>query len=337
MKKIVSIISLILLAGIIVVGGIFLFKSSNIESVEIVGDVQTIYFVGSTNEVNFNDAELKITYKNGNVKLKKIEKKLVSVSNFSTSIANKGTMKITYKSQTLDVDYAVVNTGLYYLSNKVVKSYNGSRIETSNSDTMTAGVNSYNVDKTTSTEMIYFDTDGSCDYYVRSSSTSEWYMDDGYFNKAFYYQIVGDKINAHLGDDTIYSLVATFTTDGDLTLTTVEKNYYNSTEFLKSTVDRTFVHYEMKGNRTINENNITVTPDSISFKKGSTYSSSGVKIYVKVNFVNDNFLKTVYVRFNESMLLSEKEIITSSLTTVSLTARCFYNGVRFDFDYSVVA
>ena len=80
MKKVFSIIIMFLIVVGFVVAGVFLFKNSNIQSVEIIGNVQTIYFVGSTNDVNFNDAEIKIVYKNGSVKIKKLDKNLVTVS-----------------------------------------------------------------------------------------------------------------------------------------------------------------------------------------------------------------------------------------------------------------
>ena len=98
MKKFISILSACLLAGLVAFLGITLFRTSNVESIEIVGQVQTIYFVGSTNDVNFNNADLKITYADGSVKLKKLDKKLVRVNNFSTSVQNNGIMKITYNS-----------------------------------------------------------------------------------------------------------------------------------------------------------------------------------------------------------------------------------------------
>ena len=124
MRKFIAIVSVILIVGLIAILGVQLVKSANVESIEIVGDIQTIYFVESTSDVNFNDADLKITYKDGSVKIKKLTKKLVSVKNFNTSVVNNGTMKITYKSTTIDVGYAVVWTGLYYLNSEKVEVYN---------------------------------------------------------------------------------------------------------------------------------------------------------------------------------------------------------------------
>ena len=58
MKKIMPIISVFLVAGLITFLGFMIFRTSNIESVEIVGDIQTVYFVDSTNTVNFNESKL---------------------------------------------------------------------------------------------------------------------------------------------------------------------------------------------------------------------------------------------------------------------------------------
>lgn len=341
MKKFIAIVSVILIVGLIAILGVQLVKSANVESIEIVGDIQTIYFVESTSDVNFNDADLKITYKDGSVKIKKLTKKLISVKNFNTSVVNNGTMKITYKSTTIDVGYAVVWTGLYYLNSEKVEVYNGTSISTVNLGPYIAGVNNMNQDKTTSTEMIYFGANGVCNYYLRSSTTSSWYMDDGEFDKSYYYQIVGNAINVHLGDRGVYKMYAIFSKDGELSLTTVEREFVTETsEFLRTRSERSFSHYEMKGNRTISEGSITVVEKNgrqIEFKKNSKFSDSDLNIYLKVNFANDSFLKTVYVRFNESMFVSDKEFSTVVVTPSSLSATCFYGGVRFELEYKVVS
>lgn len=336
MKKIIPIISVFLVACLITYLGFLIFRTSNIESVEIVGDVQTVYFVDSTNTVNFNDANLKVTYKDGSVKLKKLSYDLVSVKNFTTSVANNGTMKITYKSKTLDMSYSVIWTGLYFLSEKTSHTYSGGeKITSTKSGPYVAGVTETNQDKTTSIEMIYFDEKGFCDYYTRTSSTATWYMDDGEFNKSFYYKIEGNSIKAYLGENRTYVLQTNVTNDGELTLISTEKNYVENQDvsFLKSSVDRTFEHYEMKGNRTLEKGDIEVYCSSpIVFDKNSKFSDSDLKIYLNVTYKNDSFLKNVYVRFTESMLQSfSTEVVTPSGTS----ATCVYNGVYFELIYSV--
>lgn len=336
MKKVISIISVCLAIAGIAILGVILFKTSKVKSIEIVGNVQTIYFVDSTNEVNFNDAELKITYNDGSVKLSKLDKKLVSVKNFNTSVENSGIMKISYKSLTIDVAYAVVCKGMYYLSEKIDENYNGSSVETINSGTLVAGLDENNNDITSSTEMIYFGDDGICDYYSRTSSSADWYADNGYYDSEFYYKISGDTIIAHLGDDKVYNLVAQVSDDGKLSLASVQRTYVEgSNEFLKTRVSREFIHYEMKGNRTITTDDVSVCcEENIEFAKNSKFEESVLNIYLKVNYTNDNFLKTVYVRFTEEMF-ADNEFTTLVPTPSTIKAKCYYNGVKFYLEYAV--
>lgn len=342
MKKIIAIISALLITGILVFFGITLFKSANVETIEIVGDVQTVYFVNSSNAVNFNDADLKITYKDGTVKLKKLTKDLVKVKNFNTSVVNNGIMKITYKSNTIDVGYSVVFTGLYYLSDYERQSYDASSssLVPKTSATYICGVDSKtNVDKTTTKEMIYFHSDGSCDYYSRTTSLSNWFMDDGYYNKSFNYSIGGNNVYVNLGDEK-RTFTTSFSNDGELSLVSVDKVYVDETssdpEFLQSKTTRVFKHYEMKNDRTFGTEDISVTPSDIRFKRNSEFSDSTQKIYIKVNYTNDTFLSTVYVRFNETMFYDKFDTkFDTSLSETQTYKRCKYNGVFFTLYYTV--
>ena len=225
-------------------------------------------------------------------------------------------------------------TGLYYLEEETQYTYNGSSVSKSNQGPFVAGVDSLNNDKTTAKEMIYFYNDGKCDYYSRASSTGTWYLDDGHTNNEFYYEVSGDK---HLGKYKTYTLQAQMSNDGALSLVSTENNYVSGSSFLKSRIERHFEHYEMKGIRSFGENNISVySPNGeIKFKKGSKFEFSGQVIYLKVNYVNDNFLKTVYVRFNLSMLSSKG--FDTSFVQVSSYEYGFYKGVRFMIKYSVYA
>ena len=340
MKKIIPIISTILAVGMIVFVAILIFRTSNVDTVEIVGDIQTIYFVDSTNTVNFNEASLKVTYKDGSVKMKKLSYDNVSVKNFSTAVANNGVMKLTYKSKTIDVGYTVICTGMYYLSEKTNHTFNGTSITSNTSGPYIVGVNNSNQDKTTTLEMIYFNKDGSCDYYSRTSSSGNWYMDDGYYDKTFYYKIEGDSINVHLGENKIYSLKSKVTNDGKIKLVSTENIVVSNgnVSFTKEIIDRTFEYYEMKGNRTIERGDIEIISNKnpITVLKNSKFSDNNLDIYLKVNYKNDNFLKSVYVRFNESMFVSDKEFETSVSTISTTSARCFYDGIYFELIYKVV-
>lgn len=337
MKKIISIVLIVLAVGLIAFFSVTLIKSSNVEAIEIVGEIQTIYFVDSTNDVNFNEAELKITYKDGTVKVKPLSAKLVDVSFFSTSVENNGTMKISYKSKEIDVGYSVISKGLYFLSGKTTKSYNGTTIDEINSGDLVAGVNANGVDITTSEEMIYFGDDGVCDYYYKANvnGSKNWVLINGYNNKDYYYKISGDTINVHLGEQRVLNMVANHPKQGSFTLDCVENKYAEgSNDFIKSKTSMSFSYYNMKGNRTFNTVSV-YCPETISFAKNSKFSDSSLDIYLVVNYVNDSFMKTVYVKFNETMFNTENEFNTSTVTSTKRKAKCHFNGVQFELAYTV--
>lgn len=339
MKRIISILLIVLcLAGIGVLG-FFVFRNTNIETIEVVGNMQTVYFVNQTIDVNFADAKLKVTYKDGTTKLLDLDKDLVKVKNFSTSVTNNGLMKIVYKSQTIDVKYSVIYNGLYYLSNIETARVNGSAVDSSK-NTYTAGLNSSGADKTTSVEMIYFYTDGVCDYYSRSSSSASWYVDDGHVDSRFNYTIVGDTIKVNLGEGKSYDIKASFSENGTLTLHNEVCEYFdnNHKDFLKSKVSRTFNFYEMKTDRVVNSVVVSGYSDTnpLVFEVSDTYETSGKTINLKVTYKNDAFLNTVYVRFNTSMLANKQGFNTSFVHEVS-QARGYYKSIQFSIYYKVIA
>ena len=61
MKKLISIFLISLCVVGVGVLGFFIFRSKNIDSIEIVGDMQTVYFVNETTDFNFNKAKLKVS------------------------------------------------------------------------------------------------------------------------------------------------------------------------------------------------------------------------------------------------------------------------------------
>ena len=178
---------------------------------------------------------------------------------------------------------------------------------------------------------------GVCDYYSRETSTSEWYADIGYYNDKFYYNISGDTLNVHLGKDRVYNFEVAFSNDGELSLACVDKSYVTeNSEFLSKKTTRNFKHYEMKGNRTITKDDVSVyCKDEIVFAKNSKFEDSELEIFVKVTYKNDGFLKTVYVRFTESMF-GENDFTTAYVTPSTTRAKCYYNGIRFYLEYKVV-
>jgi hypothetical protein len=341
MKRIISILLIVLCVSALGLGCYFLFRKNNVESIEVVGDMQTIYFVNETTDVNFNQSKLKVTYKDGTSKLFDLSYDLVKVKNFSTSVVNDGLMKLVYKSHEINVKYQVVYSGLYYL--KTIESSNvvGSSVNSSTNNYV-AGLNeSTGADKTTAVEMIYFYNDGFCDYYTRTSSTASWYMDDGHCDNRFNYSILGNKIIVNLGTEKKYEITASFSSEGVLSLNNVECEYFdeNHTDFLKSKIERTFAFYEMKTERVVNSVSVNGygSNNPVQFEVSDTYESSGHKLVLKVDYKNDNFLKTVYVRFHTSMLIEKQGFNTNGVIHSAIAARAFYKSIGFNIYYTVIA
>lgn len=341
MKKIISILLIVLCLAGIGVFGFFVFKKNNIETIEVVGDMQTLYFVNQATDVNFANSKLKVTYKDGTTKLFDLDKDLVTVKNFSTSVTNNGVMKIVYKSQTIDVNYSVIYNGLYYLQTIETAEVNGSDVN-STSNSYTAGLNASGVDKTTATEMIYFYNDGACDYYTRTSSSASWYVDDGHCDTRFKYTIVGDTLKVSLGDSKTYDIKASFSETGTLTLHNEVCEYFdnNYTDFLKSKVSRTFSFYEMKTDRVVNS--VTVSgvgseSNALTFEVNDTYEECGKTVVLRVSYKNDAFLSTVFVRFNTSMLADKQGFNTSAVTLVPNQIRGYYKSIQFSVYFIVNA
>lgn len=338
MKRIISILLVVLcLAGIGVLG-YFLFRKNNIETIEVVGNMQTVYFVNQTTDVNFADSKLKVTYKDGTTKLFDLDNDLVKVKNFSTSVTNNGIMKIVYKSQTIDVKYSVIYNGLYYLSTLETAKVNGSIVDSSKS-TYFAGLNSSGSDKTTAVEMIYFYNDGACDYYTRTNSSASWYVDDGHNDTTFKYTIVGDTIKVNLGTEKTYDIKANLSENGTLTLHNEVCEYFDEdyTDFLKSKTSRTFSYYEMKTDRVVNTVTVSGYSESspLVFEVNETYETCGETINLKVVYKNDAFLNTVYVRYNNSMLASKQGFNTTFVHETS-QVRGYYKSVPFTIYYKVI-
>ena len=213
MKKIITIILIVAcLAGIGVLGYV-IFRSKNIESVAIEGQMQSLYFVNETTTPNFDDAKLVVTYKNGNIKKLDITSKNVKVDDFSTSLKSHGTMKITYKSQTVEKDYDVIESGLYYISKEAEKTADTSYNPSSTPD---IALNEANI-------MFYLSSDGVLQYYSRKFSGNYWCLNDGAYDENYYYEIKGDTLVVNFlkanGDKDSYNIKANYDDNGELTLT----------------------------------------------------------------------------------------------------------------------
>ena len=119
MKKMIVIFLIILCSCGIAYVGYLIFRSKNIDKVELVGKIQTVYVVGD--EIDYEDAKLKVTYKNGNIKMIDLDSKSVDIEYFSTSVETNAKMNILYKSETIEVEYNVLRKGAYYLNSSETK------------------------------------------------------------------------------------------------------------------------------------------------------------------------------------------------------------------------
>ena len=111
MKKFILIFLVVVCLGGIGYLGYVIFNAKSIKTVEIAGNMQTLYIVGE--DIDFQDAQLKVTYKNGDIKMVDLNEKNVDVTLFSTSLQTHGKMKLIYKSEILEVEYDVIGQGLY--------------------------------------------------------------------------------------------------------------------------------------------------------------------------------------------------------------------------------
>ena len=168
MKRFILFILTIALLGGIGYTGYVIFSSKNISKVEIEGNVQTIYLLNETDTPDFQDAKLKITYKSGDVKyldMATIGEK-ITVDKFTTSLEASETMKITYKSQLITIDYKVIKSGLYYMSFKESTTSTGSK--STQRYTISKTQNFYNLGE-----------DGVLKYYHYDGNKGKWFLYDG--------------------------------------------------------------------------------------------------------------------------------------------------------------
>lgn len=319
MKKIIIIfLSILCLCG---VGyfGYLAFSAKNIKSVEIAGKMQTLYVAGD--KLDFEDADLKITYKNGDVKMLKMKDAKLKVTQFSTSTATEDahrTMKITYKSYTIDVDYDVIKGGLYYLSSE---SYYvpGRENDPEQID--------YN--KATTSKYFYLRSGGECDYYFRDDS--KLYMHDGSYDSDYNYTISGDTLVLTLGEDKA-NFKANYNADGTMRIVSTKTNT-DDNGMVTSRVDNYYTQMSMRTDLVVK----SATHEQISayyFKRNETIATrtSEPKILLEVKYTNNDFASTVYVFVSDEMIVKGLDTSKAQYTTV---AYGYYKENEFRIFYEV--
>ena len=311
MKKVL--LFLIAIALIIGVGyfGYTVLNSKNIESIEIEGNMQTLYLLDEASTPNYQDAKLKITYKNGSTKYKNLAEAGVTCDKFTTSIEKfEDEMVLTYKSVMISVKYTVVQPGMYYLS-----AYN--KATTSGS-----------VDKqytlSTTNSFYYIDKGGVLKYYAKEDITlsngtvNAWVLYDGSVIKSYRYEVVDDRIDIYLGEDEVAYSIKTSRPAGNI-ITSSENEEVNDSGLTVKKETYTFTHYDVLTNLSVKTDSVALvcnytsdTPQSpkyLAFRRNQTIKSSGHKIYLTVSYNNYlvysdsvKLLKDVYVYVDDAMV-----------------------------------
>lgn len=176
MKKVFILLMAVALVCGVVFLGIFIFNSTTVTKIEIEGEMQQIYLSGD--EICFGDAKMIVTYQNGTMKKMDMNGK-VTVSSFSTAGHGSyfGTMNITYKNQTLKVDYSVIDKTSYEIKDLTIS---GKK------------------------RIIDFKDNGICRYF--EIENGKYFVRDGNKDSLYNYEIIGDKIKINLGSGDFYYL-----------------------------------------------------------------------------------------------------------------------------------
>ncbi len=319
---------LIVLAAALTIGVVFLgfviFGASNVKEIELVGNMQQIYFVGD--DISYGDAKLKVTYQNGSSKLIEPNGNL-KVSLFSTSGHGKyhGTMKLTYKSQTIEVDYSVLDRTSYIVASEKKK-------------TATTTTTLYNSTK----RIIDFGEGGSLRYFEIKSG--EYFMHDGSYDRLYYYEIIGDTIYAHLGDENVYE-ITTHVDGNELLISAITKHYSNAnpeivdyhieTKFTTTNLIKTNNTSEKKTDLVIKTDKCKFDIDTsgnnywiVEIPKNKTIDDSG--LYLRVDYDNGEIY---YVYITQSMLVGN---FNECLDNESFNISGFYESRKFTLFYRLI-
>ncbi len=326
MKKVLLILlSVCCMLGVAYLGYI-IFSATSVESFEILGEIQTLYVANECIEPDFQDAEIKVKYKNGTIKVYKLTNKRVDVTSFSTAEAGHKTMRIFYKGCEIQVEYDVVNSGLFYNSS--------SFIEESSALPTTYTMNNSPI-------MFFIRKNGELEYYYRNSSNV--YMHDGYYDKSYRFEIVSNTMNVYLGtEEPTLKLISNYNEEGTFSL-----KYVNRTEGVGtySTSVRIYkFHENFKTNRVVSSVTPVVDgstdPNAIAvFSRYQTIKSNGT-ILLKVQYANDYYLKTIYVHMVDEMLFNKESFNTQDIKGSSYMSASYGSTERdvkhFNIYYKVV-
>lgn len=325
MKKILLMVFLVgLTIGLVYVGYV-IFGATNVKEIEIVGNIQQIYFVGD--ELNFGDAKLKVTYQNGSSKMIEMNNNnSIGVSMFSTFGYGKyyGTMKIAYKNQVADVDYTVIDRAAYIINSEVKYT--------------TAGAVSIRSD---SKKIIDFKENGKLKYF--EIKDNKYFVNDGEYDDLYFYEIKGDTIFAHIGKDKTYEIKA-IKKDNGISVEATSKHYSTShTDIVEYVIETKFQTTNLiktnnnKQDKTelevmFDKSNFTYFKDNqniiVNIPKGKTLDESG--LCLKVDYDNGEIY---YVYITNKMLINN---LRENEDGETFNINGYYEGRKFTIFYKFV-
>lgn len=318
MKKVLIIFLVILCSCGIGYLGYVIFKSKNIESVELVGNIQTLYVIGD--EIDYEDAKLKVTYKNGSIRMVDLDSDSVEIVYFSTSVETHGKMNILYKAAVIPVEYNVIQKGAYYL-----KSY--TKVSVASANSSTTNRESYTTSNTN--EMIYIDIGGICNYYTKT--INGWTMVDGNYNTNLRYSITADTLSVNVGTTT-YDMTVDYLDSGKMNLISHKYTKIENTELINSYETRVFEHTdEMKTTQLVGSAvvaNDLLNNNCANYSVGQSISECSTPVYLKVTYLQYNSnhqFRNVYVQVESSMVT--RNFSTSSKNTTGTYATLAYSGI----------
>ncbi len=308
LKKILIIVAVLLVCAGLGYLGYVIFMAKNIDKVELVGNVQTVYFVGD--EFDYENAELKITYKNGDMKLLKLKDTGADIDLFTTSGEKHNKMKITYKNNTIEVEYDVLEKGYYFIDKEVT---------TSGSNEPVTNNYKYNTTKT----IIDFMGNGKIRYYQKynnghTNGSDKWFMNDGVYDSSYNYNIVGSDIIVNLGDKNI-TLKSNYANGHYLSSSEVIANESNPNAQAQIK-EKTYSYYGiMNGRKLMIDNEKSDIDYAVSglstnyliLKKNHKLNDTETKVYLHIYFTNSNstdLFEDVYVEIRDEMNKSEYPI-----------------------------
>lgn len=339
MKKIVLWIVLIVsLVGIGILGYV-IFNAKSIDSVVLEGNMQSLYFVND--EIDYEDAKLKVTYKNGSIKMLNLDSDGVKVTNFSTStIGDKNrssTLNIIYKDFKIDVDYLVISKGSYYVSSEATSTY----------ENMQPTTNNYSKEETNC--VLEFLDGGKLKYFIKNADEN-WYLEDGRYDDRVKYEIISDKIKVNVGEDSFEIKAIYDDKAGVIDIMSTKKTYDESGEFIKSIKTTDFKWFKTRDNIKLQDkptidyslaySNLTLSEKStgrVDLSLYDTIASSGKIFYAKVvidgGVVAGDLISTYYVRITDAMFGSR---LKTDMKATGRTDQGEYCGKSFDLYYNVV-